>query len=120
MSKVPQFSNCLSLLQYAASVQLYSKLIRQINKDFHMAYFPLDAPLHIDPEDFFALLKEKIYFLLLERFSDFLNLMYIIDIPEHSYRNIKENDAVEIAEHIAFMVLKREWQKVWLKTNYKP
>jgi len=119
MSKVPQFSNCQSLLQYAASVQLYSKLIKQINKDFHMAYFPLEAPVHISPEDFFALLKEKLYFLLLERFSDFLNLMYIVDIPEHAYREIKENDAVEIAEHMAFLVLKREWQKVWLKTNYK-
>ncbi|NND15325.1 MAG: hypothetical protein HKN89_03250 [Eudoraea sp.] len=108
------------MLQYAASVQLYSKLIKQINKDFHMANFPLEAPLHISPEDFFALLREKIYFLLLERFSEFLNLMYLVDIPERSYRNIKENDAVEIAEHMALLVLKREWQKVWLKTNYKP
>lgn len=117
---VPEFSNSNSLLQYAASCQLYSKLVKQINKDFFSAQAPLELPLHIAPNALCEHLREKIYYLLLERFSDFLQLMYIVDIPESAYREIHSKDVVEIAEQIGFLVLKREWQKVWLKTNYRP
>ena len=117
---VPEFSNSNSLLQFAATCQLYSKLVRQINKDFHAANASLELPAHIDPEALCGQLREKIYYLLLERFSDFLQLMYIVDIPETVYRQMQSNDVVEIAEQIGFLVLKREWQKVWLKTNYRP
>lgn len=117
---VPEFSNSNSLLQYAATCQLYSKLVRQINKDFHAAQTPLELPLYIDPDSLCNHLREKIYYLLLERFSDFLQLMYIIDIPETVYRHMQSEDVVEIADQIGFLVLKREWQKVWLKTNYRP
>ena len=116
---VPEFSNSNSLLQYAASCQLYSKLIKQINKDFHAAQAALELPVHIDPDALCNHLREKIYYLLLERFSDFLQLMYIVDIPETAYRDMQSKDVVEIADQIGFMVLKREWQKVWLKTNYR-
>ena len=116
---VPEFSNSNSLLQYAASCQLYSKVVKQINKDFRAAQAPLELPVHIAPEALCDHLREKIYYLLLERFSDFLQLMYIVDIPETSYREIQSRDVVEIAEQIGFLVLKREWQKVWLKTNYR-
>lgn len=117
---VPEFSNSTSLLQYAASSQLYSKLVKQINKDFHTAHAPLNIPLPVDPDTLWASIKEKIYYLLLEQFSTFLQLMYVVDIPETIYREIQSQDVVEIAETISFLVLKREWQKVWLKTNYRP
>lgn len=117
---VPDFSNSNSLLLYAASCQLYSKLIKQINKDFHAAHASLELPVHVDPDELCAAIREKIYYLLLERFSDFLQLMYTIDIPETAYRQMQSRDVVEVAEQIAFLVLKREWQKVWLKTNYRP
>lgn len=117
---VPEFSNSSSLLQYAAASQLYSKLVKQINKDFHSAQAPLNMSLTVDPESLCAAVKEKLYFLLLEQFSTFLQLMYVVDIPETIYREIQSKDVVEIAEVIGFLVLKREWQKVWLKTNYRP
>ena len=117
---MPEFSNSNSLLQYAATCQLYSKLVRQINKDFHAANASLELPAHIGPEDLCDNLREKIYYLLLERFSAFLQLMYVVDIPETAYREMQSRDVVEIAEQIGFLVLKREWQKVWLKTNYRP
>lgn len=117
---VPEFSNSNSLLQYAATCQLYSKLIKQIDKDFNTAKAPLELDVHVAPDALCAAIREKIYYLLLERFSVFLQLMYIIDIPETAYREMHARDAVEVAEQIGFLVLKREWQKVWLKTNYRP
>ena len=54
----------------------------------------------------------------MERFDEYLNLLYIIDIPEAEVKKITVCDAVEVAEEICFMILKREWIKVWFKNQY--
>jgi len=108
----------LELLQYAASIALYEKLVIQLKKDFALANISLDLPDEITPIALKTVLKEKIYFLLLERFPDYLNLLYIIDVPEKAFSSIKSTNVVEVAEGVSFLVLKREWQKVWLKQSY--
>ncbi|WP_297764509.1 hypothetical protein [uncultured Muriicola sp.] len=108
----------LELLQYAASIALYEKLVIQLKKDFSLANIALDLPDGITPLALKTILKEKIYVLLLERFPDYLNLLYIIDVPEKAFSSIKSTNVVEVAEGVSFLVLKREWQKVWLKQSY--
>lgn len=108
----------LELLNYAASIALYEKLVTQLKKDFALANITLDLPEGITPLTLKTILKEKIYVLLLERFPDYLNLLYIIDVPEKSFSSIKSTNVVEVSEVVSFLVLKREWQKVWLKQSY--
>jgi hypothetical protein len=108
----------LDLLNYAASIALYEKLVTQLKKDFALANITIDLPDGITPEALKTNLKEKIYVLLLERFPDYLNLLYIIDVPEKAFSSIKSMNVVEVAEGVCFLVLKREWQKVWLKQAY--
>ncbi len=108
----------LELLQYAASIALYEKLVAQLKKDFALANISVDFPEGISPEALKNILKEKIYVLLLERFPDYLNLLYIIDVPEKAFSSIKSTNIVEVAEGVSFLILKREWQKVWLKQSY--
>lgn len=108
----------LELLNYAASIALYEKLVTQLKKDFALANITLDLPEGITPLALKTILKEKIYVLLLERFPDYLNLLYIIDVPEKSFSSIKSTNVVEVSEVVSFLVLKREWQKVWLKQSY--
>ena len=108
----------LELLQYAASIALYEKLVTQLKKDFTLANITLDLPDEITPVALKTILKEKIYVLLLERFPDYLNLLYIIDVPEKAFSSIKSTNVVEVAEGVTFLILKREWQKVWLKQSY--
>lgn len=108
----------LELLQYAASIALYEKLVTQLKKDFALANITLDLPDEITPLALKTILKEKIYVLLLERFPDYLNLLYIIDVPEKAFSSIKSTNVVEVAEGVTFLILKREWQKVWLKQSY--
>lgn len=108
----------LELLQYAASIALYEKLVTQLKKDFALANITLDLPDEITPLALKTILKEKIYVLLLERFPDYLNLLYIIDVPEKAFSSIKSTNVVEVAEGVSFLILKREWQKVWLKQSY--
>jgi hypothetical protein len=108
----------LELLNYAASIALYEKLVTQLKKDFALANITLDFPEGISPLALKTILKEKIYVLLLERFPDYLNLLYIIDVPEKAFSSIKSTNVVEVSEVVSFLVLKREWQKVWLKQSY--
>ncbi len=116
MSK--EHNTSLELLQYAASIALYEKLVIQLKKDFALANITLDLPEGITPVALKTVLKEKIYVLLLERFPDYLNLLYIIDVPEKAFSSIKSTNVVDVAEGVSFLVLKREWQKVWLKQSY--
>ncbi|MBT8321590.1 MAG: hypothetical protein KJO90_07980 [Eudoraea sp.] len=117
--KLPEFENSLSLLKGASAKTLYKALVNQLSKDFARANIPFSFREEITPEELLSTLKEKLYVLLLENFSDYLNLMYIIDVPESAFKNLELTDAVEVAEQLSFLILRREWQKVWLKAHYR-
>lgn len=108
----------LQLLQYAEAAGLYPKLILQLGKDFTRSNISFDVPENTKPEEFKSYLKEKIYVLLMEKFDDYLNLLYIIDVPEKAFSKVKSTDVVEVAEEVTYLILQREWQKVWLKHSY--
>lgn len=114
----PNFRNSSELLQHALQIQLYRKLLKQLEKDFGLANIAIDFRADIKPEGLTTMLHEKIYYLILEKFADYLNLMYVIDVPEKAFKEIKVTDVVEVAEQVAFLILKREWQKVWSKVRY--
>ena len=63
-------------------------------------------------------IQEKLYVLLLENFDDYLNVLYIIDIPEKSFEKINDTDVIEVSKDVAFLILKREFQKVWYKSQF--
>jgi hypothetical protein len=64
------------------------------------------------------LVQEKIYKLIQYKFAEYLNLLYIIDVPEDQIKKLDGSDLVELSEQVAFLVLKREWQKVWFRNKY--
>lgn len=115
---VLDFSSTSELLQKAQKHRLYGKLVAQLQKDFGLANIPVDLSHDISPGDLKTLLREKIYILILEKFPEYLNLLYIVDVPERSFKDIKVTDIVEVAEQVSFLILKRELQKVWLKDKY--
>ncbi len=106
------------LLIEASKDNLYLKLIEQINKDFNLANESIDFPISIDPEELKAQLHEKIYRLIQYKFAEYLNLLYIIDVPEDQIKKLDGSDLVILAEEVAFLILKREWMKVWFRNNY--
>jgi hypothetical protein len=106
------------LLNEASKDNLYLKLIEQINKDFNLANESIDFPISIDPEELKAQLHEKIYRLIQYKFAEYLNLLYIIDVPEDQIKKLDGSDLVILAEEVAFLILKREWMKVWFRNNY--
>ena len=106
------------LLNEAQDENLYLKLIEQINKDFNLANEAVDFPMSSTPEELKLQLHEKIYRLIQYKFAEYLNLLYIIDVSEAEIKKLDGSDLVILAEQVAFLILKREWQKVWFRNKY--
>ena len=120
---VVKFTDSNHLLQNAIQEQLYEKLVAQLQKDFtlaniHIDLSPADVPETVPTAILKSTLHEKVYFLIMERFSEYLNLLYIVDVPEKEVKKIEATDAVEIAGQVSFLILKRAWQKVWFRAQY--
>jgi hypothetical protein len=107
-----------SLFSEAESENLYLKLIEQINKDFNLANEGVDFPMSTSPTELKIQLTEKIYRLIQYKYAEFLNLLYIIDVPENQMKQLNGSDISELAADISFLILKREWQKVWFRNKY--
>lgn len=106
------------LLSAAEKQNLYSKLIEQINKDFNFANESVDFPQSTTPQELKVQLHEKIYRLIQYKFAEYLNLLYIIDVPEETVKQLDGTDLVELSEQVSFLILKREWMKVWFRNHY--
>jgi hypothetical protein len=106
------------LLSEAQKEQLYIKLVEQVNKDFALANEPVEFAVEISPINLKVGLHDKIYRLIQEKFAEYLNLLYIIDVPEKEIKALNGADIFELAEQVTFLVLKREWQKVWFRNKY--
>ena len=105
------------LLTEAENENLYLKLIEQLNKDFNFANEPIDIPLSTAPNELKIQLHEKVYRLIQYKFAEYLNLLYIIDVSEREVKKLDGSDISELAEQVAFLILKREWQKVWFRNK---
>lgn len=112
------FNNSQELLEVAQKKRLYQKLLTQVKKDFEMANVGLEFNMDIKPNELRSILHEKIYFLILEKFQEYLNLLYVVDIPETAVKKIEADDVVDVSAQVCFLLLKRELQKVWFKDKY--
>ena len=107
------------LLIEATGENLYLKLIEQINKDFNLANEGIDFPISISPEELKIQLHEKVYRLIQYKFAEYLNLLYIIDVSEDEIKKLDGSDLVILAEQVVYLLLKREWQKVWFRNKFR-
>lgn len=107
-----------ALIQEANQLKLYKKLIEQLNKDFLLANLSVEFHEDILPSSLKVLLHETVYELIQHKFTNYLNLLYIIDVSEAQIRQLDGEDTLLLSEQVSFLILKREWQKVWYKNHY--
>lgn len=107
-----------ALIEKAFELDLYKKLIIQLNKDFLLANIDLDFHEEILPTSLKLILQDTVYKLIQEKFTEYLNLLYIVDVSEDSVRKLDGNDTIQLSEEVTFLILQREWQKVWYKKHY--
>lgn len=106
------------LIDEANQLDLYTKMIIQMNKDFLLANIDLDFHEEVLPSSLKLILHETLYKLIQEKFTEYLSLLYIIDVPEKQVKALDGDDVVKLAEDVSFLILKREWQKVWYRHKY--
>jgi hypothetical protein len=106
------------LIEEATQLDLYKKLIFQLNKDFLLANLDLDLHEDILPTSLKLILHEMVYKLIQEKFTEYLNLLYIIDVSEQRVKALDGDDVLKLSEDVALLILQREWQKVWFKNKY--
>lgn len=116
------YEDALTLIKWAESKGFLQALLLQLQKDFERANipFPLQGPEDgsIPHAEIPQRLRESIYYLLMEDFDGYLNLMYAADVREEEFRHIRPTDAVEVAGQVALLLLEREWLKIKLRSRY--
>lgn len=116
------FDTAEALLAHAGEHGLRTPLLAQLRKDFERASVPFpmsDQPAGTPTDEAWVqALHESLYLLLMERFDAYLNLMYAADVPEREFRDLQVTDAVDVARQVALVLLRREWQKVWMRRTH--
>lgn len=113
-----ELSSTQDILDYSQQVDLYKKLVQQLNKDFLSANVDLSFDDDVLPSSLKLMLHETLYKLIQEKFMDYLNLLYIIDVSETKIKQLDGSDVFLLSEQVTFLLLQREWQKVWFKHQY--
>ena len=106
------------LIAEADRLKLYKKLVLQLNKDLALANVDVDFDEEVLPTSLKYILHETVFKLIQEKFSEYLNLLYIIDVSELKIRALNSDDTHELSEQVTFLILQREWQKVWYRNKY--
>ncbi len=109
--------NALELLQKVKVENLYQQLILQLNKDFQLSNLSENFELSYTPIQLKEVLSKLVLNLLTNNYDDYLNLMYRIDVPEKELATLKAENLETTVEQITFLILKREYQKVWFKNR---
>ena len=113
-----QLPESLQWLRAQVATSRYKILTGQISKDFNRAGIELNLGEHPSPDVVFQVVKEEVYKLLLEDFDSFLNLMYLVDVPESAFGATGPRDRVDLAVLSSEKLLEREWEKLkWRETD---
>ncbi|MDY2585930.1 hypothetical protein [Winogradskyella aquimaris] len=110
--------NFEDLIAKANALKLYRKLIIQLNKDLLFANIDLEFDADTLPTSLKLILQETVFNLIRHKFSDYLNLLYQIDVSEQKIKSLDSSNMVRLSEDVTFLILQREWQKVWYKSNF--
>ena len=110
--------NTAKLFSIVKERELYPALVNQLQKDFTLANIPVSLHVDLTPSELESLLVEKIYRLIMDKFPEYLNLLYSVDVPENAFEGISGSDVVEVSRQVALLILERELQKVELKRKY--
>lgn len=117
MSNVP--GTPAEIVKMALSEQLYEALVDQLNKDLLRANLEVAFPSDLPPELLTSRMSALIYDLITRKFADFLNLLYIADVSEDRVKSLDGSDAEKLAAEVSYLLLKREWKKVWYRYRYR-
>jgi hypothetical protein len=107
------------LLNEIVTQNLYQDLIKQLEKDFLLSNENIEISEKTTPQELISVLHQKIHDLISFKFNEYLNLLYIIDISENLIKSLDGSDLLILSKEVSYLILKREWQKVYYRNLYK-
>ncbi|MDP2089821.1 MAG: hypothetical protein Q8J84_10525 [Flavobacteriaceae bacterium] len=111
------FSSSNELIVYTTKQHLYKLLLEQLEKDFTFSGVHLEIRKNCAPNKLVEMLQSEIKKLILNNFAGYLNLLYRIDVSEKEIKATDGTDVDKLSQQVCFLILKREWQKVWIRSN---
>ena len=108
----------LQLFTKAESQGLKKQLIGQLNKDFSMSGIEVSIDEELPPGEIVRELKVILESLVRDNFQGFLNLLYRADVPQ-SKMSRSEGSFSDYIDRSTYELLKREWQKVWIRNKIR-
>ncbi len=109
------YQNTHEVLQAATNGENYIDLIAQINKDLKLSNLDCEFEDSISPAALKNDLCELVFHCINQKFADYLNLLYIVDVSEDQIKALDGSDLVALTENVVFLILKREYEKIWYK-----
>lgn len=107
----------LQLLAEAEAQGLQEELVKQFNKDLSMSGVQASIDEGLSAGEVVMRLKRILKDLIQDDFQGYLNLLYRADVPQSKMVTSPETDFTEYVERSAYELLKREWQKVWIRNK---
>lgn len=117
MSKGAIVVSVAKLLKNFSDIALYSQMIEQLQKDINRSGIDYDINKNNNPRELFLELELLLLEVINNRFNDFLNLLYAVDVFEKEIRKCTSEESTVIAGYGAYLILKREWQKVYYRNR---
>ncbi len=106
-----------SLLKEIENTRLLHELILQLNKDIALAGLDFKIVQKAAAQEIVAQLQSLLFECIKTDFDGYLNFLYRVDVSEHILRSLKESDPLMLSQKVTWIVLQREWQKVWFKSK---
>lgn len=113
-----QPKNTSELVTIVHQNNLYQNLINQLNKDLGMVNLSEKFNSDISPDELKEGLLKLLQNLIEKNYEQYLNLIYRIDVSERDLRLLTTNNLSEDLENLTFLILKREFQKVWTQKYF--
>ncbi|MCA0933211.1 hypothetical protein LCM02_12165 [Lutimonas saemankumensis] len=107
----------LALINNLESSNLISSLIEQVKKDARLSGLDFKCLTSISAEELVKVVYKFLLDLIINDFGAYLNFLYRVDISEKDLKSIDQIQPHEIAKEVTILLLKREWQKVYLKSK---
>ncbi|WP_196885385.1 hypothetical protein [Aureivirga sp. CE67] len=112
--------NTLQSIHHLQAENLYEILVKQIIKDFQLVNVSISIENETSPEDLVKELYQTIHHLLIHDYTNYLNLLYRIDVSEKELKNSSSSDSIDsFCKHICLLILKKEIQKIYFRKKYK-
>ena len=110
-------TNEIELIKELESLNLIPSLIQQIKKDAQLSGLDFQCAHDSSAKELILIVYEFLLNLIVNDFGSYLNFLYRVDLSEKDLKSIHQIQPKEIAKEVTILLLKREWQKVYLRSK---